>query len=318
MSHTVYLKQRLERTTPMPDPLPAAQPGEGAVSGKDATARAPDIFAYLDYLVYLADWFAWMKLRYPQYSYRRFAWRANRTSPSMPGKVLAGQRNLTPASTQSFLKALALEPAEAMFFEDLVALNQAETPKLRAAAWEQVRATVRFRSARVIEGDSVKYLLHWYIPAIREFAACARFRAEPAWLASQLRPRITAAQAAEALDVLFALGFLERGPDGKVVQAGGALVTPHEFASMAAVHYHQGMLERAVAALSDTPKAERHFLGVTAAIPAALVPVLKRDLDHIQERLLERYDGLAADREVVYQINLNIFPLTEPIECNEP
>lgn len=279
---------------------------------------APDIFTYMNYRAFLADWFKWMKVRYPRFSHRGFARRANQTAPSLPTKVISGERNLTPTTMQAFIKGLNLEPDAALFFEDLVALDQAETPKLRTAAWEQVRATLRFRGARVIEGHSVQYLMRWYIPAIREYATCSGFKADPHWLASHMRPTITATEAAEALEVLYALGFLEQRADGTVAQAGGALVTPHEFASIAAVHYHIGMLDQATAALWNTHKSDRHFLGVTAAIPPDLIPVLKRDLDRLQERLLERYDGAPGERQIVCQVNLNFFPLTEPPECDEP
>lgn len=271
---------------------------------------APEIYRYLDYRKFLADWFEWMKSAYPRYSHRAFARKAGQSSPSLLLSVVEGKRNLTPATTEAFQKALALDSESADFFGALVALDQAETPQLRSAAWENVRATKRFREARRIDGDAVQYLSRWYIPAIREFAACAGFRPDPVWLGSRLRPKVTTEQAQEALDVLFSLGMLvER--DGQVVAAEGSLVTPHEVAGMAALNYHVGMLDRAREALLKTPGKERHFCAVTVSIPIGLLPELKRELDTIQERLLERCDGAEGARQVVCQINLNLFPLTE-------
>lgn len=274
---------------------------------------APDIYAYLSYRKFLGDWFEWMKRMYPHYSHRAFARKAGQSSPSLLLSVLQGKRNLTPVTTEAFLKVLGLDAEAAEFFGALVALDQAETPQIRAAAWDRVRATKRFREGRQLDGDAVQYLSRWYIPAIREFAACRGFRPEPAWLAARMRPRVTADQAQEALDVLFSLGMLVRSDDG-VQAAEGSLVTPHEVAGMAALNYHVGMLDRAREALLKTPPKERHFCAVTVSIPAMLMPDLKRELDLMQERLLERCDGAEGPRQLVYQINLNIFPLTEASE----
>ncbi len=241
----------------------------------------PDIYAYLDYRKYLGDWFDGMKQAYPRYSHRAFARKAGQSSPSLLLSVIEGRRNLTPATTDGFLKALGLDIDGADFFHALVALDQAETQVLRAAAWERVRATKRFREARRLDGDAVQYLSRWYIPAVREFAACAGFRADAGWLATRMRPRVTAEQAQEALDVLFSLGMLAE-KDGRVIAAEGSLVTPHEVAGMAALNYHVGMVDRAREALIKTPAKERHFCAVTVSVPVRLIPELKRELDHIR------------------------------------
>jgi uncharacterized protein (TIGR02147 family) len=279
-----------------------------------ATAMpAPEIYDFLDYRKFLIAWFAWMKTAYPRYSHRAFARKAGQSSPSLLLSVMDGKRNLTPATTEGFLKALGLDAEAGRFFVALVAFEQAETELLRSAAWEQVRATQRFREARQLNDESVQYLSRWYIPAVREFAACAGFKPDPGWLATRMRPRITAEQAQEALDVLRALGMLVVR-DGQTVAAEGSLVTPHEVAGMAALNYHVGMLDRAREALLKTPSTERHFCAVTVSIPPALLPELKRELDQIQERLLERCAAAEGVRRVVYQLNLSLFPLTESSE----
>lgn len=273
----------------------------------------PDIYRYLDYRQFLAEWFAWMKHAYPRYSHRAFARKSGQSSPSLLLSVIDRKRNLTPATTEGFLKALGLDAEAGQYFVALVALDQADTPQIRANAWEQVRATRRFRESRQLDDDAVHYLSRWYIPAIREFATCEGFRPDPKWLASRLRPRITVEQATEALEVLTALGMLVE-KDGKLVAAEGSIVTPHEVAGMAALNYHVGMLDRAREALIKTPSAERHFCAVTVSLPATMLPELKRELDAIQERLLERCAAATGPRRAAYQINLNLFPLTEPAE----
>lgn len=272
----------------------------------------PDVFAYLDYRNYLRDWFVAKKLAYPRYSHRAFARKAGQASPSLLLGVMEGRRNLTAATTDGFLRALGLADDEASFFRTLVELDQAESHEARRRAWERVRSTQRFIAARRIEGDAVEYLSNWYIPAIRELATCPGFRAEPEWLADQLQPRISSAQARAALQVLRSLGMLvER--DGAWVAADVSVVTPHEVQTMAAVSYHLDMIDRAREALTTVPRASRHYCAVTVAIPPSLLPKLKAELDAMQERLLELCDASDERRTTAYQINLQLLPLSRPI-----
>lgn len=272
----------------------------------------PDLYGYLDYRAFLADWFAWKKQANPRFSHRAFARKAGQSSPSLLLNVILRKRNLTPATTLAFARAVGLDAAATQFFTALVLLDQADTPADRAAAWAEVSATRRFRAARPIDGDAVEYLSAWYYPAVRELATCEGFRADPDWIAATLRPRITVAQARRALDLLVSLGLLAPTADGRLAVTSTSVATPHEVAALAAYEYHRNMLARATEALSGARPAERHYCAVTVAIPESLVPQLKRELGALQERLLDLCDGVDGPRERVYQINLHTFPLSAP------
>lgn len=273
---------------------------------------SPDLFQYLDYRRFLADWFAARKAANPRFSHRAFARKAGQGSPSLLLHVIEGKRNLTPATAESFTRAMALRPDETEFFHALVHLAQAEAVDDRNRAWERVRATRRFREARRLEGDGFEYLSAWYYPAIRELALCDGFRPDPDWIAATLRPRITVSQARKGLDLLLSLGLLRREEDGRVVPAEASVATPHEVGGLAALNYHRGMSERAREAIAEVPRDERHYCAVTVSIPLDLVPRLKRELDALQERLLDLCDSHEGPRDHVYQVNLQLFPLSVP------
>lgn len=272
------------------------------------------MFGYLDYRDFLAAWFDARKRANPRYSHRAFVRRTGQRSPSLLADVIAGRRNLTAAGLEGFLKALALTRSEARFFRLLVDLDQAGTPDERNAAWRDILATRRFRESRRLEGEGFRYLSTWYIPVVRELANRSAFRADPAWIASQVRPSITTRQAAEALEVLFELELLVRGEDGRVTHGGGSVVTPREVQSLAVQNYHRGMLERAREAIVEVPSDQRHFLAVTVAVPPALVPELKLELNALQDRILEICSGTPLPADQIMQFNLNFFPVSTPGE----
>lgn len=272
----------------------------------------PSVYTHLDYRAYLAAWFEAKKALHPKYSHRAFVQRTGQRSPSLLSDVIAGRRNLTAAGIEGFQRALGLRPAEATFFARLVRFDQAETLREKNDAWVDIMASRRFREARRIEGDSVRYLSHWIHPAIRELANREDFRDDEAWVASQIRPRITARQARQALDLLFELALLERTADGRVTHGGGSVVTPHEVAGMAVHNYHRDMLERATHAIDEFGPGERHFLGVTVSAPPSLIPTLKEELNAFQERVLELCANAEPPAEQVLQFNLHFFPLSTP------
>ena len=270
----------------------------------------PNIFLSLDYRAWLRDWFTAKKAANARFSHRVFARRAGQKSPSLLLHVMEGKRNLTPATQESFAKALGLNEEEAAFFGLLVQLAQADAPDERARAMEQVCATRRFREARKLAGDAYEYLSHWYFPAVRELATLQDFRADPQWIADTLRPRIRPDEAQAALDALVRLGLLRPLEGGGLGPADASVATPHEVWALAVYNYHHAMIERAREALSTTPGSERHYCALTVSLTAESLPRLKRELDAIQERLLELCDGAPGPRVQVYQLNLNLFPLS--------
>jgi uncharacterized protein (TIGR02147 family) len=78
------------------------------------------------------------------------------------------------------------------------------------------------------------------------------------------------------------------------------------------------MIGRATEAIDAFAPTERHLGAVTVAIPAALVPALKDEITRFQERLLDLCDGAGAPAEVVYQVNLQLFPLSAVADSEGP
>ncbi|MEZ4241655.1 MAG: TIGR02147 family protein [Myxococcota bacterium] len=274
------------------------------------TGAVPEVFAYVSYRRYLADWYAARKQADSRFSHRLFARRSGSPSPSLLAEVIAGKRNLSAERLEGFVQALSLTGSAAGFFRDLVALDQGATEAERTDAWARIAAHRRFRSARPIDGDAFAYLSTWSIAAIRELALRPDFRPEPEWIARTLTPRIPVAEARRGLEVLRALGMLAEGEDGRTVPTEASVATPHQVQGLAVHAYHRQMLELAREAIGAVSSRERHLVGVTVAVPESLVPALKAELDQLQERLLHLCDEHADRAERVYQLELCLFPLS--------
>jgi len=272
----------------------------------------PTPYDYLDYRRFLAEWFKAKKKANPRYSYRLFARQANQRSPSLLHHIIEGKRNLTAATTEAFVGAMKLRAGEARFFQLLVELDQAKTPEQRNEVWESIASTRRFRDARQVEGASFAYLSTWYLPAIRELVQRPDFVDDPDWIAQTLRPRISAKEATEALATLTDLGMLVRDEHGLLTLAEDTVVTPPEVVSKLAVrNYHVGMLARAAESIDTFEPEERHLVAITVAAPEALMARMKDEANAFLERMMNLCDDAGDDADRVYQMNVQLFPLTD-------
>jgi len=280
-------------------------------------SERPVVFSYLDHRRYLADWFAWKKASNKRFSHRAFARAAGQKSPSLALSVIKGSRNLTDDTVQAFCRAMKLPTEEAAFYRLLWVFDMASTPEERNAAWRRIASTRHFRQARPLEGESFRYLSTWYLPAIRELAQCPGFRADPAWIARTLRPRIREREAAAALQTLQELGMLQVQDDGTVSLGEVSLATSHEVAGLAVHNYHRQMLERAHDSIASMGPDERHLSAITVAVPASLLPELKQHIGRFLEDMLERCDSADEHPEQVLQLGVQLTPLTHAISPSE-
>ena len=268
------------------------------------------VYDFLDYRAYLRAYYEAAKRTQRSFSFRSFSKLAGLRSPNFLKLVIEGERNLGADSVPRFCVALGLEGPEAEFFADLVAFNQAASLADKNRAFERISASRRFRAARRIDGDLFAYLSHWYNPAIRELAGLSDFSEDPRWIASQVRPRISPTEAAEAMRLLFSLGLLVRDPSsGRVLRGEPTLTTEHEVRSLGAAAFHRQMIERAAESLETVPSALRDLAALTVCISPQTAARVKERIHQFREALTELCDSDTAGA-VVYQLNVQWFPLS--------
>ena len=166
------------------------------------------------------------------------------------------------------------------------------------------------RVARRIDGELFTYLSHWYYPAVRELAARADFQDDPRWIANQLRPKISSADAGAALRLLLSLGLLVRDPaNGKIVRGEPTITTEHEVRSLAAANFHRQMLERAAASIDTVPREKRDLAALTVCVRPETAALVKERIHKFREELTQLCDADNAGT-TVYQFNVQWFPLS--------
>jgi uncharacterized protein (TIGR02147 family) len=273
--------------------------------------RSPiDVFRYLDYRAYLADYYRAKKSR--GFSYRAFSRAAGLGAPNYLKLVIAGQRNLTAAMAVRFAAACGLGGEAAQYFAELVAFNQARTGEQRNRSYARLLAFSRYRRGHKLELAQSAYHSTWYLPALRELVASARFREDPEWLAELLWPKVKPGEARQALDTLVELGLLDRDPHGRLRQRDAVVSTGPETLGMHIANYHAEMMRRATAAMELVPAPSRDVSALTFCVGPDGLARLKQRIQEFRRELIEMVEA-ESERSQVVQLNLQLFPLTRPI-----
>jgi uncharacterized protein (TIGR02147 family) len=273
--------------------------------------RSPiDVFRYLDYRAYLADYYRAKKGR--GFSYRAFSRAAGLGAPNYLKLVIAGQRNLTAPMAVRFAAACGLGGEAAQYFAELVAFNQARTVEQRNQSYARLLAFSRYRRGHKLALAQSAYHSTWYLPALRELVASARFCEDPEWLAELLWPKIKPSDVRQALDTLVELGLLDRDPHGRLRQRDAVVSTGPETVSMHIANYHAEMMRRATAAMELVPAPSRDVSALTFCVGPDGLARLKQRIQEFRRELIEMVEA-ESDRSQVVQLNLQLFPLTRPM-----
>lgn len=265
----------------------------------------PDIFAYTDYRLYLAQAWAERKRVDPKFSHRFIAAKVGFSTSAFFGKVLAGSANLSPSAALKLAELLRLNRAETRYFEHLVLYAQAKGPEERALFLDQIVAWRRKRTPK-LESGQMGMFQSWWIVAIRELLDLEPTADAPT-LASLLRPAITPYQAKQALEVLEGLGLARRDGKGRWSKTEPVLTT-----GVAEGPEIDGFRRQTMAlgleAMDRFETADRSISTLTVTLSASTFGRVRDRLRHLRREILDMASEEAEPDRVV-QLNIQAFPV---------
>jgi len=276
-----------------------------------ATEAPPNVFEYLDYRSYLGALYRHRKATQHGFSYRAFARRAGCRSPNFLKLIIDGKRNLSLPMASRFAKACNLGGEDAEYFATLVGFSNGRTLDERNTYFHQLTSFRQAAAFHKLQRAQAAYHSRWYLPAVRELCGLPSFKGDPAWIARTLRPRISTPQAREALQLLSELRLIRKSPRGHWVQTDAVVTTGTETKNLHIANYHRAMLQRAGEALELFAPEARDISGVTLRLSPAGLTRVKRRVQRFRQELIEL--SLAdPSPTLIAQVNLQLFPLTDP------
>ncbi len=269
------------------------------------------VFDYLDYRVYLRDWYADRKANGRGFSLRAFSKEAGFNSPNFLKLVKDGDRNLTEKSIVPFIKGLQLTQQEEEFFRNLVFYTQADSEEEKKHFYEGMLRSRKFSQVKPLEKEQYQFFSTWYHPIVRELMTSEAFDGTPEYLVGRIRPAITVFQAAQSMELLQKLGLIRRTPEGRWEQSDVVLTTGAELRSRALMKYHRELLEIAKVRLEEVPADQRDLSALTLGIRPGQVSLFKEKIREFRRQILEMVSANTSASEVVI-LSIQLLPASGP------
>lgn len=266
----------------------------------------PDILGYLDYRVYLKDWYEARKRREKGFSYRILAREVGYRSHAFFSLVLQRRSNISMEVAMGFADCIGLKGREREYFLLLVSCNQEELPSQRKILFQRLQE-LNGSPATPLREDQDAFLASWRHAALREMLSIEPFQGGEAPWGERMIPPATASEVRDSLDLLLALGLAHRTARG-IVRTDPRLVTGTNYTEEATRGFMRQVHQLGGEALERFPRAERHHGWATLSVSAATLETMRAELRALVQRFLtlaEKDDS--PDR--VMQLNLEFFPL---------
>lgn len=268
-----------------------------------------NIFQFLNYRDYLKAFYEEEKARNKAFSFQKMAWKAGFRSKSFFNEVIAGKKNLAPASVFSVGQALGLEGEAFAYFEALVAFNQAKALAERNRWFRHLSGFHKRGKTQMVTRDQFEFYSEWYHNTIRELVTLVDFREDFGLLGRLVKPAISAGKAKDSVKLLLRLGLLVQ-EKSRYRQADAAITTGEEVKALAIAGFHARNLNLAVESLDTTPAAERDISCLVAGLSEAGFATVKAEIQAFRKKLIGIIThDIPATR--VYHINFQVFPTSE-------
>jgi len=275
----------------------------------------PDIHKYTDFRKYLSDYYEEQKVRAGFFSYRLFSDKIGFKSKDFIYRVIHKDKHISRSSAFKISHAIGHSPEEGRFFENLVCLNQAKTPREKEFYFEQLSITENpeknIKATLHLDRSQLELFSEWRHLAVRAILDMCEFKDDYAWLGKQLYPQATPKQAKDSVRQLEKLRLVRKDENGIYRITERALTTDSEVNSISLVKFYLACTRLTGQALQDLPKDKRNVSGVTLGIS-------KKNYEEIVSRIKRFREEIAqianCDNEAdsVYQMQIALFPLSDP------
>ena len=275
--------------------------------------QEPILVEYFCYRKYLADFYGHKKQVNSLYSYRVFTARAGLKSSGHMKMVIDGKRNIGEKTFPMYLKGLGLNSKkEQRFFQLLVEYDQCQDLEKKIRIFEKILKEKKAQKPSTLQIHQYELLSQAYIVTIYVLIGITPFKMTKDNIQGLLYEKITKHKIEKALRLLVEIDLV-KVEDGFYKQTGGAVTAPDEIKAIAVNQYHESMLMQSHESLKRDPIEKRNFNGVTVSINERKYQLICEKMNNFRKEINELI-GDDDDATQVYQLSLNLFPLTRELE----
>lgn len=267
-----------------------------------------DLFDYTDYRQFMADLYAYRKSQNPHFSYRYMGAKMDLDSGFL-AKVIQGKMHLTLKSIEGIVKFCKFQAKEREYFETMIKYGRAKGDQ-DALLYLEKLVSLKGIHTEIIEEKKYRFYTKWYYSAIRALLGYYPFTGDFTAIANQLNPKISTDEAQEAIELLLDLGFLRQNEEDQFYLTDRMITTGDSWRSEAIHSFQKETLKLALAGIDRHSKEMRDFSTITVAVSHEDLAEIRLRAKDFRQSILQMKTG-RDQQDVVYQINIQVLPLTE-------
>lgn len=298
-----------------------------ALSFQETEPQVPQVYDFMDYRLFLKSFFDFRRklsagdLR--PYNYQMFSAAANIRSPNYLKMIIEGKRNLSEDMISKFSKAMGLVKDQADDFRLLVEYGQASDPAERNLLLKKLsehRVRTKIKSGEIDKKiwNKIPNWTGWVLYAMTDQEGV---RFDSTSLKKLLRNKASENEIDQAIEGLIQAGYLIRNSETGEIKKSTQTVDSGEEIPVALVRKLQTQLMYlGLESLYQDAPTDREFGTLTLALTKSEFEEIKFKLRQLRKNL-HKDNAIHRTKEKgerVYQLNIQLFPVTETSENLPP
>ena len=274
----------------------------------------PQIYRYIEYPSFFADWFDYQKSHRYGFSHRSFCRIAEIDSPNYFQRLISRTRKLTDAYLPKIARGIGLNESEISYLELLAAIERCRDDRERERLTATLAKIRQEHSAGQLTVPMLHYLSHWYYPVIRELIVLEQ-SPDPSYIVKKIRPAVQGSEVGNAISFLMDNGFITHS-DGSFKLTTPILTTGDEVISDIVNRFHRENLILAAEDLTSAPLSQRDVSSLVLPLSQETFLLVKQEIQLFRKKLLQISEsGLNSDR--VYHLGFQLLPRSNSAQETE-
>jgi len=269
----------------------------------------PNVFHYTNFREFLKNTFTYFKSIDSKYSHRFIAKEVLSGSCGWFSDLINGRTKLTSTNCIRLAKIFKLTDKQLDYFETIVQYDQADSFEEKELCYKKMLSFKELKPI-VVNKDQFRFFSKWYIPAIRELLFVYNFKDDYKTIAQKMIPAIKPKEAKNAIQVLLSCGLIEKKENGYYKPCASVIQKDPSFASLYWALYMKSNITLALEAIHRYKKEERDISSSTFAFSKESLQFAREKIKELRHLLLKVSEE-DAKRDIIYQFNIQLFPLTK-------
>lgn len=278
----------------------------------DASSKLPEVTDFLSVQQFLTELYNTRKLQEPSFSYHHWSKELGITSRSFLRQIVLGRRKITESLRQVLLEKIPMDEFQKQYFSHLVWKDQAKDTATRTVHETAMMNLLKIKFGRFEVKNQLDFLSSPEMASLQVLLSYKDIDKTAQNLAHILN--VEPQQIEKWLIKLEEIKMAEKHvTDGKITWQTPyqSFHVPDKPSDESIRYYHAESLKKAIQSIS-LPYEERKFRSLLCPMNEEQFRLISEKLNDFAMSLLKQFEGQEFGDKRIYQINLNLIPVTKP------